>query len=425
MHYNKKQIISSCFICLILLVPFVTRGDKASELKQKIGERNTQLNELKQEIAIYQTQVETIGKQANTLKNNVSSLELTRKKLLKNIQATQNRIETSNLVIQGLQSDIGDKENRIERDRQAIGQTLHRLNTEESRSLIETLLEYDGLGDFWNELQNLTVLHTNIQSSINDLNDSKKKLEDSKSQTEAQKKQLVNLTLDLKGQTKVVETTKEQQADLLAITKNQESNYKKLLNDKLAAEQVFRDDLASLESDLKLIIDPKSIPRTGTGVLRWPLEKVFITQYFGNTKFATKNPQAYNGLGHNGIDLGGSIGSKVTAALSGFIVETGNTGSLSSCYSYGKWILIQHDNGLSTLYAHLSFQGVRAGQRVETGDLIGYSGNTGYVTGPHLHFGVYASQGVRVEPLVNSAKCKNIRIPAADQKAYLNPLSYL
>jgi murein DD-endopeptidase MepM/ murein hydrolase activator NlpD len=107
------------------------------------------------------------------------------------------------------------------------------------------------------------------------------------------------------------------------------------------------------------------------------------------------------------------------------IPDTGNTGTVRTCYSYGKWVLIQHPNGLSTLYAHLSLQSVSEGQSVSTGQIIGYSGNTGYTTGPHLHFGVYASQGIEVVKLTNSRNCRGVRLPVADFKAYLNPLSYL
>jgi murein DD-endopeptidase MepM/ murein hydrolase activator NlpD len=104
---------------------------------------------------------------------------------------------------------------------------------------------------------------------------------------------------------------------------------------------------------------------------------------------------------------------------------TGNTDSQRGCYSYGKWVLIEHPNGLSTLYAHLSVIGVTVGQSVTSGQVIGYSGRTGYATGPHLHFGVYATQGVKVVQFTSSINCKNVSIPIADPTAYLNPLSYL
>jgi murein DD-endopeptidase MepM/ murein hydrolase activator NlpD len=77
------------------------------------------------------------------------------------------------------------------------------------------------------------------------------------------------------------------------------------------------------------------------------------------------------------------------------------------------------------MYAHLSSFAVAKGDIVKSGQVIGYSGNTGYSTGPHLHFTVYASQGVKVMQYTSSVSCKHATIPIADPKAYLDPMLYL
>mgnify|MGYP001573419713 FL=1 len=154
-----------------------------------------------------------------------------------------------------------------------------------------------------------------------------------------------------------------------------------------------------------------------------------ITQYFGNTAFATANAQIYNGSGHNAIDMGVPTGTPVTAALSGTVMATGNTDTVPGCYSYGKWVVVKHANGLATLYAHLSSIGVSSGQVVTTGEVIGNSGMTGYATGPHLHFSVFASAGVQIMTLREyrgaTTPCANASMPVAPKDAYLNPMSYL
>lgn len=83
---------------------------------------------------------------------------------------------------------------------------------------------------------------------------------------------------------------------------------------------------------------------------------------------------------HTGIDFAVPTGTKVHAAASGTVVTAGNGGA------YGSQIVIRHDGGHYTQYAHLSEITVRAGQTVTTGMEIGRSGNTGNSTGPHLHF---------------------------------------
>ncbi|MCR4306448.1 MAG: M23 family metallopeptidase, partial [Candidatus Yonathbacteria bacterium] len=226
----------------------------------------------------------------------------------------------------------------------------------------------------------------------------------------------------------IADNSRSQKNQLLAQTKNKEANYQKALNEKLRLKEEFEKELLKFESELRIAIDPTSLPPAGAGILLWPLKDIFITQKFGNTDFAQSG--AYSGKGHNGIDFRASVGTEVKAALSGVVEATGNTDQYPGCYSYGKWVLIKHNNGLSTLYAHFSLIKAVAGQQVSTGDVIGYSGNTGYSTGPHLHLTVYASQGVKITRLGDIpgrpiTKCSGASIPIASLNAYLNPLDYL
>ena len=176
-----------------------------------------------------------------------------------------------------------------------------------------------------------------------------------------------------------------------------------------------------------MAIDPESIREAGFSILAWPVDKVYITQFFGHTAFAAKNPKVYGSGGHNGVDFRASIGTKIKTALSGTVVAVGNTDKSCPHASYGKWVFVRHNNGLSTLYAHFSKIKVAPGQILVTGDMVGWSGNTGYSTGPHLHFGVYATQGVEVKKYnFKSCKGESTIMPLITRRdAYLNPMSYL
>lgn len=94
---------------------------------------------------------------------------------------------------------------------------------------------------------------------------------------------------------------------------------------------------------------------------------------------------------HTGIDFSGSMGTPIKAAGSGTVVSAGSMGG------YGNAVVIDHGNGLATLYAHQSRLAVSAGDKVSTGAVVGYVGSTGASTGPHLHFEVRAS-GTPVDP---------------------------
>jgi murein DD-endopeptidase MepM/ murein hydrolase activator NlpD len=119
-------------------------------------------------------------------------------------------------------------------------------------------------------------------------------------------------------------------------------------------------------------------------MLGYPLKKVFITQKFG------ERPAVYKPLkGHNGIDFrtffNGDYSGKmaVLSANNGEVCEAGNQGK----HGYGKFIRINHPDGSQTVYGHLSSTLVKQGDQVKEGQQIGVSGNTGFSSGPHLHFG--------------------------------------
>lgn len=96
---------------------------------------------------------------------------------------------------------------------------------------------------------------------------------------------------------------------------------------------------------------------------------------------------------HNGIDLAASIGTPVRAARAGRVVHVENQPG-----NYGRFVIIRHDGGYQTLYAHLESYSVRVGQSVNQGQQIGSMGNTGRSTGSHLHFSVI-KDGSFVDPL--------------------------
>ena len=125
----------------------------------------------------------------------------------------------------------------------------------------------------------------------------------------------------------------------------------------------------------------------GAGGMVWPSDFTEITSWFGNRPY----PGAGGSTNHGGLDIGASMGSNVYAALGGTITSSGWNGG------YGNAITIDHGNGLSTLYGHMSQLIAGVGQMVAPGQVIGLVGSTGNSTGPHLHFETRMN-GERMDP---------------------------
>ncbi|HVM59133.1 MAG TPA: peptidoglycan DD-metalloendopeptidase family protein [Candidatus Paceibacterota bacterium] len=445
MFVRRAAQLAAAGAFLAVLGAVAVHAQSAADLQSQIDAHSAQIAQLEAEIAEYQKQVDALGSKKTTLQSAISSLTLSAKQLGAQIQVTNAKIGSANLRIQELNLSIGDKEETIASDEDAIGKALRSVAQGDDMPLVAQLISSQTLGDAWQAADQAAQFDRALSDDIRNLQQAKTDLAANRDEVSATKDQLVALQADLSTQQRSVNANKAAQQKLLAQTNNQESQYQKLIAQKKAAQQQFEDELNSLQSQLNLIVHPGSLPKVGSGVLRWPFALSFmqncatrssvfgnqfcITQYFGNTPFSTANPQIYNGHGHNAIDIAAPIGTPVLAAGSGTVLGTGNTDLVRGCLSFGKWVMIDHGDGLNTMYAHLSEIDVSKGQHVAIGQELGLSGMTGYATGPHLHFGVYASEGTEIMTLRQfrgaTIGCADATMPVATLDAYLNPLSYL
>ncbi len=423
---TKFFLALSLIVTHTLLLSVFAYAEDEDDIRQKIDEQQVELNKLDEEIAEYERELTTVSREKNTLQSAVRTLDISRNNVEAKVQKTMKQIGITEVNITDITEEIKEKEKNIKINTDALANTLRMIHEEESDTFVEMFLRSDTISDIWSDIETLRRFQSVIQIEVEKLTAHKLDLEDSINIAKTEHDRLSGYNDDLTIQKRSLDINREAKNNLLSDTKNKESNYQALIARKLAAREEFERQLSEYESQLRFVQDPDALPEVGQSVLNWPLKKIRITQYFGNTKFAQSG--AYNGSGHNGIDFGIPLGSPVKVALSGTVLATGNTDAYSGCLSYGKWVLIKHNNGLSTMYAHLSEVIVSEGETLVTGDVFAHSGSSGYSTGPHLHFGVYASSGVQVVKIGDMRKstyCKNARIPIAPWEAYINPMDYL
>ncbi len=434
-RYKKIYLGCICFIfavfsALLFAASPVSASNIIDELRQKIADNNNQITEIRKQIDELQKQLDKTGSDVKNLKNQISRFVTTIKKLRADIKLTEAKIAMANNILEELDIEIKNKEKEISENKNALAETIRNINEAESQSLIEILLADVGFSGFFNDLERMDNLRSSMNASLNQLMILQSDLKNQETKKEKEMEDLQNLHSSLADQKTITEMQNNQKNILLKETQNKESLYKKQLAEQMAKQQALENEISAFEEQIRIEIDPNSLPKTGSGVLSWPVDNPTVTQYFGDTRFATQNPQVYGGKGHDGIDLRAPVGTPIKAARLGIVTAVRNTVSYCRGYQigYGNWVLIKHDNNLSTFYAHLTQIKVSPGDSVETGQLIGYSGNTGYTTGPHLHFGVFATQAIAgLEYTSTSPTCGGITMhqPIVPPNGKLNPLSYL
>lgn len=436
---TKRHIVSTLFfvVTLTLLGVFVFAYGTAhvfaesevAKLRREINDRNARLSEIESEIAAYRAELQEVGSEKKTLQSAINQLELERKKVQADISYTESKIGTTDLEISKLDIEIRNAEDSIAEAEAAIKELIRRLHETDDTTLVETLLTHENLAEFWNSVEEIQSVKTVMGERVDSLVSQKILLEGKHTENLTKRNDLLALKNQYSDQNAVLSNNKAEKSELLEVTKSEEAEYQRLLREREAARELIIKELRDFESQLQFILDPNTIPAPGTPVFIWPLENVVITQLFGGTEFARQNASVYAGRAyHPGIDLGAPRGTQIRAPLAGTVRATGNTDAFPGCYSWGKWTLIDHANGLSTLYAHQDVISVSPGQSVATGQVIGYTGNTGYSTGPHLHFTVYAKAGVsvrRFNEIKTVTSCGAATTPVAATDAYIDPMLYL
>jgi len=389
MDEKFKKVLSGILIVagiLFLFSQFVF-GVAPEELKNSIEQKSKELEEINNKIKDNQRILEEVQGRGSTLKQEINRVDSTISQLNLGIQASQVNISRLGLELESLQYDISDAEGEIDLKRRAIAEILRQFQQREEETPLILFLRNKTLADGVFEVQSLSDLNNGLSIEVNNLKIAKDNLADKLGITDQKKRDTEIENQNLKYRKIILDDTKTEKQTLLNQTKNQEKIYQGAISDLEDQQLKIASEINDLEEQLRLSFDPTLLPGRRTGVLAYPVDNPFITQEYGGTDFAQR---AYKTKFHNGIDFRASIGTPIYAAEDGEVFAVGNNGRVQ----YGKLVVIKHNNNLATLYAHLSRQIVKTGNFVKRGDIIGYSGNTGYSTGPHIHFTVYWAPSV-------------------------------
>lgn len=440
---KRVGVIIACAI-VFFGFSFVAHAESLDEYKKLINEKTEEIRKTEEESRKYKAELKTTQVEGQTLKDAITHIEKTIGTLNRDITINERQIEKTGLEIDSLSLEIKETESAMEKMRRGLAILLQIFFEQGQETLFATMIKHTFLSDFFRQVEYISLIQKKIIENSNLLRETRERFILKMKETESKKNVLEDLTGLLGARKSAHASQKKEQASLLEATQNKEKEYQRILEEQEKKRALLASEIEEIEGQIKIVIDLSTLPPKGSGVIGYPLPdmslfscwkgggefKNCLTQFFGYTSFAAAG--GYGGKqGHNGADFRADMGTPVLAAERGIVEAVGDTDKGCRGASYGKWVLIRHPNNLSTLYAHLSAISVAAGQKVVRGERIGLSGKSGYATGPHLHFGVFAAQAVEIKTIVSRVCGRNMTLPVAGSDpvsgvgGYLNPLDYL
>jgi murein DD-endopeptidase MepM/ murein hydrolase activator NlpD len=371
----------SLLLLFILMTVSVSYGTSSDEVQTQIDQTKKKLSETKRKentvlgsLLRTQQELEKIASSLSQLNSNMNTTE-------RKMQIITAQLNSAEMELERVKTEIGGRKG-------VLDQRLVSLYKHGFQSNLEILFRAKNFAEFISRFEiiggyirgDLQILKT-LQAQQNLIK--KKREEIAKKQQELADQKNLYARLQIQ--------TKQQQSRQLSAIEDKQQQLSVLQNDRKALE----DALDELEETSKQVEEQirsyqlqfQNRPALGTGRYIWPVPGN-ITSYFGNRYHPILKKRKY----HSGIDIAAPAGTPIKAADSGVVIFADRNGG------YGKYISIDHGNGISSCYGHCSLILVDAGQIVTKGDIIGKVGSTGLSTGNHCHFEI-RKNGVCVDPL--------------------------
>ncbi len=384
-----------------------------NELQAQIAALEAQAQQYRNGIAAQQDKAASLQRDIAILQGQVGQLQAQINATDKKIELTQTQIGETSGQIDAIQTDI-------DQQRGAIGRMVLFLDERDHENIVASLFKYADLSSFLQQFHDLAQVQDKLVQIIGSLKQSRADLELARTDLQSKQDQLQSLNDQAAQQQRQIALVQGQKARVLKDTKGQEAAYQKQLNDVLARESAFFQEMEKLESQviaggLYIVhITATTVPKKSRIFIK-PEDNPRMTQSYGCTTYARcgRASGPYGGAGHNGVDFASGYSTPIKAIGDGTVIAHGTNGG------WGNWVAIQHPNNLVSLYAHMSaFAPIPVGTAVHQGQVIGYEGNTGEVTGSHVHLSIYKDFFTYVNP-------KNGQLYFNYFEGTVNPLNYL
>ena len=393
------SVLLSLVLMLSLVLCFTPTNANAATTQAEIDELKEQRNQLKEQQKDIQNTVNSLRGQQDKLIELKTALDeknaITLQQILnleEQITLHEELIEQKSVELEKAQDVADEQLSRLKvriRNMEENGRYNYVAVLFGAESISEFLSLMDDIGDI---MKSDRDLENSYKEAVTDLKTVKSEYEEARLELKEQKAELTNLSAQLEKD--IVEAN----AAILELEGDISAN-SAILSQLNAQDKEMQDKINQKIKELNEQNKPSNPSNpsnpskpSGSGTLTvWPSYCTYITSVQGNRVHPITGQYGT----HGGTDIGASYGSAIYAAGSGTVVTAYNNSAYNG--GYGNYAMINHGNGIQTLYAHMSVCSVTVGQTVSAGQTIGYVGSTGRSTGPHLHFEVRVN-GSRVDP---------------------------
>ena len=364
------------FYSPISLLPSTVEAKSVSDMQDEIDSLSQQIKDLENKMSANQSKLADEKARQEQLTEQILNVE-------QQVSLYNTKIDEVNELIAAKEAEISAKEEEIAESEELFAARLRRMYiTNTSSSTLSTLLSASSFSDFLNRYEILKRISQEDSSAIEELNVQKTEYETLKAELDSQK-------AELKEASDAVNEKYTQLQSMYAESEQAESSILDANKQYMENAEKYKKEQDALEQEIQeLLQNEGSDEAYGDGQLKWPVPtRSYISSYFGwRTLYGQPNY-------HKGIDIPGSAGTNIVAADAGKVLKVSKL-----TYGYGWHVIIDHGNGVSTLYAHCSRLDVSVGDYVEKGQVVAGIGTTGNSTGNHVHFEVRIN-GVQQNPL--------------------------
>jgi len=305
--------------------------------------------------------------------------------------------ETAKLVLLAQQVDqakeqLALKEPELAQHIADFGRRMRIMYKSGQISGLELIFSAANFTDLMNRVVFFNVIVREDRRQVAELQKERAAIEAMKADLEAKKAEQARVVKQVQDQKAQLQAVRDQRAAREQQIAAIEAQFQRLLDDMEAQRAALQAQIASLIHE--------SFRARSSGKWKWPIDGV-ITQGFGCTSypFEPYDPTCPTHHFHSGIDIATDYGTPVHASDGGIVHNfTMGCGWGPGLCGYGRYVVMVHAGGFTTLYGHLSGWAVGDGVQVDKDTVIGYEGSTGNSTGAHLHFEIDLA-GMPVDPL--------------------------